>query len=45
MSEAERVYEVYEGEKRQKGYLYFVKGDDLMVYKVKMARGGKKKKK
>jgi len=36
---------VYEGETRQKDYLYFVKGDNLEVWKAKMSRGGKKKKK
>lgn len=33
------------GEQRQSGYLYFVKGMDLQVYKTKMARGRKKAKK
>jgi len=33
------------GEKRADGFLYFVKGKDLEVYKAKMARGGKRKKK
>ncbi len=33
------------GEKRQDGWLYFVKGKDLEVWKAKMARGGRKKKK
>ena len=33
------------GEKRQTGWLYFVKGDKLDIWKAKMARGGKKKKK
>jgi hypothetical protein len=32
------------GEKRQEGFLYFVKGKNLEIFKVKMARGGKKKK-
>ena len=32
------------GETRQSGFLYFVKGNDLQVYKSKMARGGKRKK-
>jgi len=36
---------VKEGEKRQPGYLYFVKGENLEVYKTKMARGRKPKKK
>lgn len=29
---------------REKGYLYFVKGNPLCIYKAKMARGGRKKK-
>lgn len=33
------------GEKRQSGWLYFVKGNNLEVWKAKMARGGKKKRK
>jgi len=33
------------GEKRQSGWLYFVKGMGLEVWKAKMARGGRKKKK
>jgi len=33
------------GEKRESGWLYFVKGANLEVFKAKMARGGKKKKK
>ena len=33
------------GEKRQPGWLYFVRGDNLEVWKAKMARGGRKKKK
>ena len=33
------------GETRQSGFLYFVMGDDLIVHKTKMARGGRKKKK
>lgn len=36
---------VKSGEKREKGWLYFVKGDKLEIFKAKMARGGKKKKK
>ena len=35
---------VKSGEKRAKGWLYFVKGDRLDVWKTKMARGRKKKK-
>lgn len=31
------------GEKRQKGWLYFVKGNDLQIHKAKMARGRRKK--
>lgn len=30
---------------REKGYLYFLKGNPLVIYKAKMAHGGKKKKK
>ena len=33
------------GEKRQPGWLYFVKGNSLEIWKAKMARGGKRKKK
>jgi len=33
------------GEKRQSGWLYFVKGDNLEIWKAKMARGGKRKSK
>ncbi len=33
------------GERRQSGWLYFVKGDGLEIWKAKMARGGKKKSK
>ena len=33
------------GEKRESGWLYFVKGNALEVWKAKMARGGRKKKK
>lgn len=33
------------GEKRQEGFLYFVKGKNLEVFKTKMARGGRRKKK
>ena len=33
------------GEKRQKGYMYFVSGENLQIMKAKMARGGKRKKK
>jgi hypothetical protein len=29
---------------REEGFLYFVKGNPLMIYKAKMSRGGKKKK-
>jgi hypothetical protein len=36
---------VKKGETRKEGYLYFVKGKDLEVYKTKMSRGGRKKKK
>lgn len=32
-------------EKRESGWLYFVKGNALEVWKAKMARGGRKKKK
>lgn len=28
---------------REQGYLYFVKGNPLAIYKAKMARGKKKK--
>ena len=35
---------VKRGEKRAKGWLYFVKGANLDVWKAKMARGRKKKK-
>ena len=28
---------------REKGYLYFLKGDPLAIYKAKLARGGRKK--
>jgi hypothetical protein len=28
---------------REKGYLYFVKGDPLAIYKAEMSRGRKKK--
>ena len=31
------------GERRQSGWLYFVKGDNLEIWKAKMARGGKRK--
>ncbi|MBS3147195.1 hypothetical protein J4471_05890 [Candidatus Woesearchaeota archaeon] len=34
---------VKSGEKRQSGWLYFVKGNNLEIWKAKMARGGKKK--
>ena len=34
---------VRSGERRQAGWLYFVKGDNLEVWKARMARGGKKK--
>ncbi|MBU1204071.1 MAG: hypothetical protein KKG60_03320 [Nanoarchaeota archaeon] len=37
--------QVKKGEKRQEGFLYYVKGNNLEVFKVKMARGGKRKKK
>lgn len=30
---------------REKGYLYFTKGDPLEIWKAKMSRGGKSKKK
>lgn len=43
--DSEGHIKVKEGEQRKDGYLYFVKGDDLEVYKAKMARGGRKKKK
>ncbi len=33
------------GEKRQSGWLYFVKGTNLEIWKAKMARGGKRKSK
>jgi|TARA_Y100000310_G_scaffold159627_1_gene159301 hypothetical protein len=33
------------GEQRESGWLYFVKGKTLEVWKAKMARGGRKKKK
>ena len=33
------------GETRQSGWLYFVRGDELEVWKAQMARGGKKSKK
>ncbi len=36
---------VKSGEKRAKGWLYFVKGNNLEVYKAKMARGRKKSRK
>ena len=36
--------EVKIGEVREEGYLYFVKGEDLKVFKVKMCRSGRKKK-
>lgn len=36
---------VKEGELREEGYLYFVKGENLEVYKAKMSRGRKKKSK
>ncbi len=36
---------VKDGERRQDGYLYFVKGKNLEVFKTKMARGGRRKKK
>lgn len=32
------------GETRQPGWLYFVKGQNLEIWKAKMARGGRKKK-
>lgn len=32
------------GEKRAEGFLYFVKGKNLEIWKAKMARGGKRKK-
>ena len=31
------------GEKRQSGWLYFVKGNNLEIWKARMARGGKRK--
>jgi len=31
------------GEKRAKGWLYFVKGNNLEIWKAKMARGRKRK--
>lgn len=36
---------VKEGETRQEGWLYFVKGENLEVWKAKMSRGRKAKKK
>lgn len=33
---------VKSGEKREKGWLYFVKGKNLEVWKAKMARGRKR---
>lgn len=36
---------VKEGEKRRDGFLYYVKGDNLDVYRTKMAKGRKKSKK
>lgn len=36
---------VKKGEKRQSGWLYFVKGENLQVHKAKMSRGKKKKRK
>lgn len=38
------VIKVKPGETRQEGFLYFVKGIDLEVYKCEMARGKKPKK-
>lgn len=35
---------VKEGETRQEGWLYFVKGENLEVWKAKMQHGRKKKK-
>jgi len=40
-----KTIKVKSGEKRQKGFLYFVKGDNLEIHKAKMARGRRKKKK
>ena len=36
---------VKEGETRQEGWLYYVKGEDLQIWKAKMARGRRGKKK
>ena len=40
--ESEKIHET--GILREEGYLYFLKGNPMVVYKVKMARGRKKKK-
>lgn len=40
--EEPKVIKVKKGEQREAGWLYFVKGENLEVFKCKMARRGKK---